>query len=181
MNIIKLSENITLRILKIIDAKELYTLVDRNRKYLREWLPWLDLNTTVEHSETFIKDVIHQPGKDNSFQCGVFYNGTLVGMCGFHPINNVNNSVAIGYWVSRDMMGQGIITQCAEYFINYAFETLNLNKVCIPIAENNFKSRAVCERLGLFNEGLERDAEILYGKYVNHIRYSILRSEWRNI
>jgi len=180
MNTIELSENITLRVLKIIDAKKLYTLVDRNRKYLREWLPWLDLNTTVEHSETFIKGVIQQPSKDKSSQCGVFYNKTPVGMCGYHPINIVNNSVAIGYWISKDMTGKGIITQCTKYFISHAFEILNLNKVCIPVAENNLKSRAVCERLGLFNEGLEREAEILYGKYVNHIRYSILRSEWRN-
>lgn len=180
VNIIKISEKITLRILDIDDANELYTLVDKNRNYLRDWLPWLDINTNVEQSEAFIKDVIQQPNKDRSFQCGVFCKDTLVGMCGFHPINFVNNSVTIGYWISKDMMGKGIITQCTKYFINYAFEILNLNKVCIPVAEKNLKSRAVSERLGLLNEGLERDAEILYGKYINHIRYSILRSEWRN-
>ncbi len=47
------------------------------------------------------------------------------------------------------------------------------DKVCISAAEKNLKSRAVSERLGLVNEGVEREAEYLYGQYVNHVRYSL--------
>lgn len=74
--------------------------------------------------------------------------------------------------------GKGIITSCVKFFIQYAFQELRLNKVCISVAEKNTKSTAVARRLGLVNEGLEREAEVLYGKYVSHIRYSILRSEY---
>ena len=174
----QLSESLTIRMLERKDAKELFRVVDDNRSHLREWLPWLDDNTKVRDSEVFIETTINQFKKDKSFQCGVFYSNSLVGMCGFHPISFSNNSVTIGYWLAKRYEGKGIITKCSEFFINYAFQELKLNKVCIPVAEKNVKSRAVAERLGLINEGLEREAEVLYGMYVNHIRYSILRSEY---
>ena len=174
----QLSESLTIKTLQTEDAQELFEVVNKNRKHLREWLPWLDYNTTATDSETFIGIIKKQYLKDKSFQCGVFYNDVLVGMCGFHPINQANNSVTIGYWLSENYEGKGIITRCSKFFIRYAFEELKLNKVCIPVAEKNKKSRAVAERLGLVNEGIEREAEVLYGNYVNHIRYSILRSEF---
>ena len=174
----KLSESLIIRTLEKSDANELFEVVNNNRNHLREWLPWLDYNTKVTDSEEFIEITEKQFKKDQSFQCGVFYNNSLVGMCGFHPINYGNNSVTIGYWLAKGHEGKGIITKCSEFFINYAFQELKLNKVCIPVTEKNLKSRAVAERLGLINEGLEREAEVLYGKYVNHVRYSILRSEF---
>jgi len=108
----------------------------------------------------------------------MFLGGTLVGMCGFHPIDLSNDSVVIGYWIAEDRMGQGIVTSCVKFLVSYAFEKLDLNKVCIPAAEGNAKSRAIPERLNFVNEGIERAAENLYGRYVNHVRYSVLRKEW---
>ncbi len=35
-------------------AKEMFELIDQSRGYLREWLPWLDMNTTVQDTEAFI-------------------------------------------------------------------------------------------------------------------------------
>ena len=175
----QIAKSLKIRMLETKDSKELFDVVTENRSHLREWLPWLDYNTKSKDSEAFIEITQKQYLKDKSFQCGVFYNNSLVGMCGFHPINYGNNSVTIGYWLAKGHEGKGIITKCSEFFINYAFQELKLNKVCIPVAEKNIKSRAVAERLGLINEGLEREAEVLYGKYVNHIRYSILRSEFK--
>jgi len=174
----QISKSLKIRMLEIKDSKEHFDVVNENRSHLREWLPWLDYNTKVKDSEAFIDTTKNQYIKDKSFQCGVFYNNSLVGMCGFHPINYANNSVTIGYWLAKGYEGKGIITKCSEFFIHYAFQELKLNKVCIHVAEKNVKSRAVAERLGLINEGLEREAELLYGMYVNHIRYSILRSEF---
>ena len=99
-------------------------------------------------------------------------------MCGYHPIDRSNNSVVIGYWLAENMTGQGIVTSCVEFLVSYAFDKLGINKVNIPVAAGNIKSRAIPERLGFVNERVERDAEHLYGRYVNHVRYSVLRDQW---
>jgi ribosomal-protein-serine acetyltransferase len=142
------SEFVFLRTLTVADAQSLFSLVDNNRAHLREWLPWLDDNTRVEDSLEFIKSTPGQHSSEMGLQCGIFYNETLVGMCGYHPVNRSNNSVTIGYWVARNMTGKGIVTSCTKYLIDYAFDKLRLNKVYIPVAEKNLKSRAVSERLG---------------------------------
>ncbi len=36
------------------EAEELFSVVDANRNYLREWLPWLDGTNSVEYEISFI-------------------------------------------------------------------------------------------------------------------------------
>lgn len=38
-------------------AEELFALTDRNREFLREWLPWLDETKTTEDSSNFHPEV----------------------------------------------------------------------------------------------------------------------------
>lgn len=174
----EIDRNLTLRLLQGEDATNLFTLVDTNRAHLRKWLPWLDHNTDVKDSISFIASVQDQFHCGLGYACGVFLNDELVGMCGYHPINTVNKSVIIGYWLSESAQGFGVITRCTKFFIEHAFYELELNEVLIPVAVDNLKSRAVCDRLGLINKGTEREAEFLYDKYVDHIRYSISKDEW---
>lgn len=174
----EIDKNLTLRLLDAGDAANLFALVDANREHLREWLPWLDRNIEVKDTVSFIASIQDQFHSGLGYACGVFFNDELVGMCGYHPINTANRSVVIGYWLSESAQGFGVITRCTTFFIEHAFCELELDEVLIPVAVNNLKSRAVCDRLGLINKGTEREAEFLYDKYVDHISYSISRDEW---
>lgn len=51
----KLSENTEVRLLEERHAQQLTDLTDRNREHLREWLPWVDTNRTVEDRKNFIR------------------------------------------------------------------------------------------------------------------------------
>ena len=46
---IKVDENISLRFLEEQDAATMLNLVNANRAYLRQWLPWVDSMQTVDH------------------------------------------------------------------------------------------------------------------------------------
>ena len=175
----QLSEDILLRTYVLSDAPRLIALINDNRAYLRAWLPWLDQNNVVEDSEEFIRFARKQSDQGMGFICGIYYGGNLIGSCGYHMINSSNSSVSLGYWLAENMTGRGIVTICVKFLIDYAFDDLKLNKVLVSVGEKNLPSRAICERLGLVNEGVEREAEYLYGNYVNHIRYSVLNSEWK--
>lgn len=172
------NKDISLKMFEQSDAKSLYSLVDENRLYLREWLPWIDSNQSWKDSLSYIESGQKQYSDQLGFNTGIYYFGKLVGICGYHPIDQLNKKVVIGYWLAESAQGKGIVTQCTKYLIDYAFNTLLLNKVSISAAEYNYKSQAVCERLGLVKEGHEREGEFLYDHYVNLIHYSILRAEW---
>ena len=51
---ITVDEYISLKIPSIEDAKILFQLVEKNRDYLREWLPWVDSITSLQDEINFI-------------------------------------------------------------------------------------------------------------------------------
>lgn len=173
-----LDDTITLRVLDAEDAETLFAVVDANREHLRRWLPWLDANSSAKDSLAFIQSVHAQMEAGKGFACGVFVEGVLAGICGFHEIDRERRSVVIGYWLAEGFQGRGIITRCTRFFIDFAFDEHGLDSVSIPAAVENARSRAVSERLGLVNMGLKENAENLYGVLVDHVVYSITAEEW---
>lgn len=159
-------------------AEELFALVDANRVYLREWLPWLDASATVDDTRSFIKISLEQFAGNKGFQTAIIYNEQVAGMIGYHQIDWANRVVEIGYWLAADFQGRGIITRSCRYLVEYAFTALDLNRVVIRCAAGNHKSCAVPERLGFKQEGVLRQGEWLYDHYVDLVVYGMLREEW---
>jgi ribosomal-protein-serine acetyltransferase len=73
------------------------------------------------------------------------------------------------------------MTKACELLVQHAFGTLSLNRVEIRCATENFKSQAIPERLKFKQEGILRKAELLYGKYVDHVVYSLIDDDWNEI
>jgi len=159
-------------------AQELFDLIDQNRQYLREWLPWLDFETSVEDTREYIKSTFKQFGNNEGFQTGIWYRGQIAGSIGYHPIDWNNRKVEIGYWISRSFQGKGLVTKACKTMITYAFDVYGLNKVEIHCATENRRSCAIPERLGFKQEGVLRQGEWLYDHFVDLAVYGLLASEW---
>lgn len=173
----KVDEDIKLKMLEEKHGKELFFLVEKNRVYLREWLPWLDRNQTEEDSRSFIRNSFVQFIEGLGITAGIFFRDKLVGVIGI-KIDKTNNSGEIGYWLDADHQGNGIVTKACREIINYAFGNLGLNRIVIRCATGNRRSQAIPERLGFIKESILREAEFLYDHYEDLIVYSILKNEW---
>ncbi|MCP4181283.1 MAG: GNAT family N-acetyltransferase [bacterium] len=176
---IKISEDLSLLNIKLEHAKELYNLTDKNREYLKQWLPWLDFVKCENDTLNFIKRTISQNEKSLGPTFAISVGEKIGGIIGFHPIDNSNKVGEIGYWLSASLQKKGIITLSCKALIKLGFEKYNLNRIQIPAAEKNYKSRSVPERLDFKFEGIIREREYLYGKFVNHAMYSMLKSEYK--
>ena len=175
----KLSENTELRLLEERHAQELTDLSNRNREHLRAWLPWVDSNRTVEDRKNFIKGTLEQFAQNNGFTAGIWHEGRLAGVIGYHSIDWENRSTSLGYWLGEEFQGRGLVTASCRALVDHAFEELNLNRVSIACATENKRSRAIPERLGFRREGVVRQAEWLYDHFVDHVVYATLASEWQ--
>lgn len=49
----KVSDEIQLKLLELLDAEEMFALTDSSRTYLRGWLPWVDSTATVDETGSF--------------------------------------------------------------------------------------------------------------------------------
>jgi len=167
-----------LELLNQSHAEELFDLININREYLREWLPWLDNNRYLQNTIDFIKVCQRQYECNETQQYVVFYKGELCGVVGFHKIDWLNRSTSIGYWIGECYQGKGLITKACSTILDYSFGRMGLNRIEIRCATENLKSRAIPERLGFKEEGFIRQAEWIYDHYVDHRVYGMLASEW---
>ncbi|MCY6959741.1 GNAT family N-acetyltransferase [Clostridium brassicae] len=173
-----IDENIELRLLETTHAEEIFKSIDSCRNHLREWLPFVDGTKTIEDTKKFIDMTKEQFVSNSGFQSGIWYKGVFAGIIGYHKVDWNNKSVSIGYWLDERYVGKRIMTKACRKFVDYAFNNLKLNRVEIRCGENNYKSRAIPQKIGFSEEGLIRDAEWLYDHYVNHIVYGMLADEW---
>ncbi|MGN7939348.1 MULTISPECIES: GNAT family N-acetyltransferase [Bacillaceae] len=179
MFIHKVDDDISLKLIELHDAERVFELTDKSRKYLREWLPWLDITNKLEDTKAFIQGCLKEYAENKSLNTVILFKGEIVGVAGFNSINWSNKTAYIGYWLGEEYQGNGIMTKVAKALTDYAINHLHLNKVEIRAAVENKKSRSVPERLRFVNEGTIRQAEWLYDHFVDHIVYGILASEWK--
>lgn len=174
-----INDSLALWEVELRDAPALYALIDKNRRHLRGFMGWVDANQSVADVELFINGSIQRRLVQNGVDYTVRYNGSILGIIGLHYIDWMNHRTSIGYWMSEEAQGRGIMTAAVHRLIAYALDELGLNRIEIHCAVQNEKSRAIPERLGFTQEGRIRQGEWLYDHYVDHIIYGLLKSEWR--
>jgi ribosomal-protein-serine acetyltransferase len=172
------SGTIELRQIAEDDAEELTLLIDRNRAYLKQWLPWLDSNTSIRDTARFIGRSMEQAEDENGLTFGLVCEGKLAGVIGQHYLDFLNRRTELGYWLDAGHQGRGIVTRATARLTDYAFTNQDCNRVILHCAVGNTRSRAVAQRLGFVQEGILREAEWLYDHYVDLVVYSMLRYEW---
>lgn len=168
-----------LKITEPEDAAAIFAVTDQNRDYLRTWLPWLDNTKEVTDTTAFIKKNLEHYAKHEGLQVAILFEDKIVGVASFNSINWSNKTTDIGYWLAKDYQGKGIMTRVVRALTGYAFNHFKVNKVEIRAAVSNKASQGVAERLGYTKEGTIRQAEILYGQYVDHVVYGMLATEWQ--
>lgn len=177
---INVKDAVVMKTLNPEQAGEVFAVIDRDRAYLRKWLPWVD---STDQPST-VADVIRrweqerEAGTDYVF--GIFKDGRYIGNIGLHDIKKANKSGMIGYWLAEGEQGAGIMTDCVRQMVYYGFADLSLNRIYIHCADSNAKSRAIPQRLGFELEGVLRDGECLYGEYFDMAVYGMLRKNWKD-
>ena len=136
-----MKSNITIELLKLDHAQDLYLLTDSNRAYLKEWLPWLDQIQSVDDTTKFIESTIEVSSSGGAPNFAILSEGAICGVAGFHEINKQHRIGSIGYWLAQKYTGKGIVTQVVKELLRIGFGEFKLNKIEIqwPIELNKIK------------------------------------------
>lgn len=103
----------------------------------------------------------------------------LVGSVNFFRIRPIPfSSASIGYKLHHDFWGMGFATESCQAAIQVMFSDYNTHRIEAKVSPDNVRSIHVLERLGFTYEGIEYKSVQVDGEFKDHLRYSLLNSDY---
>jgi len=90
-----------------------------------------------------------------------------------------SQSAQVGYWIGREFVRQGLMTEALAAVVHHAFSILDLSRVEAACLPENVPSRALLERSGFKYEGVAQSYLQIGGRWRNHVLYANLRGDRR--
>jgi len=108
---------------------------------------------------------------------------SFIGFVGLHEPKYelpVNPCIEIGWRLAREYWGKGYATEAGNASLEFAFKTLNLNKIYSFTSVANKKSEAVMRRLQLVNtqSNFDHPSIPIDSQYREHVLYKIDKKSW---
>jgi ribosomal-protein-serine acetyltransferase len=173
--ILKVDDKILLKEIGLEEVDAIYNTIERDRKYLEEWLPFVDQTRETANTRQFVENYLNSDRIDVTF--AIFYRNDFAGIIGIKDTDLNNKKTEIGFWLSESFQHKGIITLSCKALINYIFDVMNLNRIQLKAATGNFKSQHIAHRLGFKTEGIERDGQLHNRGFVDLVVFSLLNSD----
>jgi ribosomal-protein-serine acetyltransferase len=177
---LKIEDHLTLHLARPELAVGIFAVVNAQREYLRQWLPWVDGTKSVENTKVFLRESMQHNTDGTRLTTFVMTGNEIAGSIGVVHFNREHKKCEVGYWLREDLQGSGIMTKSCACFINHLFTKKNLNRIEILVAAANQRSKRIPQRLGFTFEGILRQGLLLYGEFHDLEVYGLLKNEWSN-
>jgi [ribosomal protein S5]-alanine N-acetyltransferase len=160
------------------DADAVFAL-QSNARVLRYWdaPPWRER----AQAERFIAvcGQMEQEGTGARLVIERAADNAFIGWCGLSGWRPDYRSARMGYCLDESAWGKGFATEAAGAVLQWAFDTLDLNRVQAETDTRNIASGRVLEKLGFVREGTLREDCIVDGEVSDSWVFGLLRREWR--
>lgn len=166
------------------DAKELFRLMQRNRAWLRPFLPEIPkdlsqadllLQIRREHQEA-------RTGKRLDMAITRGEAGAVIGRISLIQVCwGVQLSAGIGYWVDEASCGNGLAREAVATLVSFAFEETGLNRIWASVRPENLRSRHLLEHLGFRLEGVHRQELYIDHDWRDMQCFSLLREDYDSL
>ena len=139
------------------------------------------MHESLEESEKIVKMFI----EDNDVWAIVLKEtGHVVGSIGLHEdgFRKFSNCREVGYVLSHDYWGQGLMVEAVKRVIKYAFEEAGITLLSVYHYPFNQRSKRVVEKCGFHYEGTLRSAAMIYNKTIyDKVCYSMTYEEYHQL
>ncbi|MDQ7863805.1 GNAT family protein [Peribacillus frigoritolerans] len=107
--------------------------------------------------------------------------GKVIGSCGFLNMVTKHHRAEIGYELSKDHWGKGIVSEALEAVVMYGYRHFHLERIEALIEPDNHPSQKLVEKQGFRREGLLRHYEYTRGKFDDLYMYSLIKEDLNGI
>lgn len=138
---------------------ELWDAINKNSKFLREYLFWVD--KTKSFTDVFATTDLFSQKWDNceswNYSIYCLIEKRFIGCIGVHNISFMNQSAELGYWLCESETGHGYMAEAVKALEKELFEK-GLHRLTILCDEHNLASAGVAKRTGYELESIAKDA-----------------------
>ncbi len=106
--------------------------------------------------------------------------GQFMGICRYTHFYTYHARAEIGYLLSRQWWGQGVMPEAVSAAVGFGFTRLGLHSVQADIDPANTQSRRLLEKLGFVQEALFRESFYIphEERFSDSAVFSVLESAW---
>ncbi|MCU1425836.1 MAG: Ribosomal-protein-alanine N-acetyltransferase [Microbacteriaceae bacterium] len=170
--------DITIRPVRLRDARALERELIENRSWLRKWEATnpvgpmsFDVRASIRHLQSNARAGLGLPFV-------IEHKGELAGQLNVSSMTYGSVSMAtIGYWVSERFAGKGLTPTAVALATDHCFFTVGLHRMEICIRPENEPSLRVVEKLGFRYEGLRRRFIHINGDWRDHFCFALTVEE----
>lgn len=107
--------------------------------------------------------------------------GEAVGSIGVFPQTDIHSMNAeMGYWLSEEYWGNGIMTRAVRQMVKYGFETFEINRIYARPFGTNTASHRVLEKAGFVLEARFKETILKNGETLDELVYAIRKHSERS-
>ena len=174
-------KNVFLRPPEYKDWQEWSQLRKENMSYLKPWEPtWniheLERSHFVKRVRFFEKLSIN----DEAYSFLIFEtpNFQLIGEININNIQRgVVQSCSIGYWISENKMGLGLMSEAISLIKKFSFDELELHRIEAACLEKNQRSLNTLKKNHFNIEGVAKKYLKINGKWQDHVLLSCINEK----
>ena len=138
------------------------------------------LHTDVEQTQGFINWTRTGYQQQEGIRWGLQWklSDVLIGTAGLHFWKRDLRCAEVGYHVAPAWWGMGIASEVLRALVDFGFQRMNLNRIEGRHSAGNGVSGRVLLKCGFQKEGILRQREVLAGRLVDVVQFSLLREEY---
>lgn len=158
--------------------------------YIREWVNDPDIASylsdifiyphTLNETEAFVNGILEgRFPNEKHFIIAEKATGDYLGQMGLMKIDWKNRTAEVGIIIGKkELLGKGIGTEAMGLLQDFAFNSMNLNRLELTVHDFNFRAIKCYEKSGFIQDGRLRQKYFFNGKYTDIILMSILKEEY---
>ena len=169
------TNRLNLRRLTSTDVNEILAL--RSNPEIMKFIP-RPLITTQEEALEFISAMDTNVNNNSVINWAITTkeNDQLIGMIGYYRMKPENYRAEVGYILSAEYHGQGIMTEALQRVVRFGFEEMGLNSIEAVIDPENYGSEKVVLKNNFVKEGHFKEHTFFEGKFFDSVFYSLLKN-----
>ncbi len=131
----------------------------------------------IAEAEKLVSDIHAMFDRNDGVQWAICLldDPAMIGTITIWKIDKAHHRAEIGYLLSPDWQGKGLMTEALQAMLAYAFGTLHLHSLEANVNPDNAASITLLERNGFVREAYFRENFYFEGKFEDSAIYSLIR------